>query len=129
MALAHVDPEKLEAGRRMHESYPPDLSAEQGFGSLLRGGPTVLWAEIDDALLEQRAQDAEHLRLLRFVGLRSALIAPMRLRGTTIGIMTWAQAESGRRFTTADVGFAEVVARRAAVAVENARLYTELAAR
>ncbi len=129
MALAHVDPAKLEMGRRMHERYPPDLSADEGFGSLLRGGPTVLWPEIDEAMLEQRAQDAEHARLLRAVGLRSALIAPMRLRGNTIGIMTWAQAESGRRFTAADVGFAEVVARRAAVAVENARLYTELAAR
>ena len=77
----------------------------------------------------QGARDDEHLRLLRHIGFRSVIIAPMRLRERTIGTLTWVSAESGRQFTEADRDFAEQVARRAATAVENARLYSELASR
>ena len=129
LSLAHVDPEKLEIGREIHERYPPDISEGGALGSVLRGGPTLLLAELSDEMLEAGARDAQHLELLRRVGLRSAVIAPMRVRGRTIGTLSLVQAESGRRFTETDRDFAEQVARRAALAVDNARLFTELGAR
>ena len=73
----------------------------------------------------EAAVDAEHLRLLRAVGMRSALIVPMTARSRTIGALTMVSAESGRTFDQSDVEFAEQIAERAALAVENARLYTE----
>jgi serine phosphatase RsbU (regulator of sigma subunit) len=69
--------------------------------------------------------DPEQLRLVRGLGLRSVIIAPLRARGRTFGTLTLAQAESGRRFDDSDVQLAEELAHRAGVAIENARLYTE----
>ncbi len=69
--------------------------------------------------------DDEHLRLLREVGMRSALIVPMSVRGRTIGALTMVSAESRRTFDDGDVEFAGQIADRAALAVENARLYSE----
>jgi serine phosphatase RsbU (regulator of sigma subunit) len=69
--------------------------------------------------------DPEHLALVRRLRLRSLIIAPMTARGRTFGALTFVSAESGRRFEAADVQLAEELARRAAVAIENSRLYTE----
>jgi serine phosphatase RsbU (regulator of sigma subunit) len=84
-----------------------------------------LIADIPDELLAESAADATHLELLREVGLRSALVVPMKTRGRTIGAISMVAAESGRRFGREDVEFAGQIADRAALAVENARLYTE----
>ena len=65
----------------------------------------------------------EHLELLRSVGLRSAMLAPMRLRDRVLGVISFVSAESGRRFDEHDLALAEDLALRAAAAVENARLY------
>jgi serine phosphatase RsbU (regulator of sigma subunit) len=67
----------------------------------------------------------EHLALLREVGMRAVLIVPMVGRGRTIGALTLVSAESGRTFDKSDVEFAEQIAERAALAVENARLYSQ----
>jgi serine phosphatase RsbU (regulator of sigma subunit) len=69
--------------------------------------------------------DPEHLALVRRLELSSLIIAPMTARGRTFGTLTLVGAESGRHFEAADVQLAEELARRAAVAIENARLYTE----
>ena len=69
--------------------------------------------------------DAAQLDLLRAVGLRSALMVPMMVRGETIGALTWSTPSRAAAFDDSDVAFAEQIAERAALAVENARLYTE----
>lgn len=127
LGLAHVDPDKLAYGQQLHERYPPDLTADVGIGAILRGGPSELYSEIPPDLLEQEAVDDEHLRIIRELGIRSAMVVPMRHGGRTIGAITFVSAESERAYQQADLEFAEDLARRAAVAVENARLYTELA--
>ena len=71
------------------------------------------------------AVDEEHLRLLREVGMRAVLIVPMKVRSRPIGTLTMVSAESGRTFGSGDLEFAEQIAERAALAVENARLYSE----
>ena len=128
VAVAHSDPSKLEMSRRLREYEPERLDPEQGLGLVLRTGEPVLYPQIGDDMLVAAAQDDEHLRLLRAVGLRSALVVPMKWRERTIGALTLVSAESGRAFDDDDKGFAEQLAERAAVAVENARLYTERSA-
>jgi serine phosphatase RsbU (regulator of sigma subunit) len=76
-------------------------------------------------MLAAGIDDEEQLTLVRRLGLRSVIIAALRARGRTLGTLTVAHAESGRRFAAADVQFAEDLARRAAAAIDNARLYTE----
>ena len=82
-----------------------------------------LYREIPDEMLEQAARDPEHLEILRSVGLRSAMLAPMTLRDRVLGVISFVSAESGRRFDEHDLALAEDLALRAAAAVENARLY------
>jgi PAS domain-containing protein len=127
VALAHTDPNKLDRGRMLGEEYPPDMSSDTGLGAVVRTGKTEVYPEITDEMLVQGAVDDRQLELVRDLGMRSALIAPLKVGTTTIGALTWVNAASGRSFDDDDVAFAEDLAARAATAVENARLYTRLA--
>jgi signal transduction histidine kinase/ActR/RegA family two-component response regulator len=71
------------------------------------------------------AVDAEHLQLIRTLGLRSSMVVPLRCRGRTLGVMSFVSAESGRLFDATDLALAEELASIAALAVDNARLYRE----
>jgi PAS domain S-box-containing protein len=126
VAVAHTDPAKIAMSERLREYEPEELDPEQGLGLVRRTGQPLIYSDIPDLLLVDAAVDAEHLRLLREVGMRSALVVPMKGRTRTIGALTLVTADSGRAFGDGDVEFAEQIAQRAALAVENARLYTEL---
>jgi GAF domain-containing protein len=89
------------------------------------GGPPILVEEITDEVLAASTTDPEELRLLRSVGMRSAIVLPLRAGDATVGLLTMVNAESARSFTRDELSFAEDVARRAAVAVENARRFAE----
>lgn len=123
VAVAHVDPDKVQLAHDLRRRYPPDPDAPTGVPAILRGGPAQLYPEIPDELLVQAAYDEEHLELIRQVGMRSAMAVPMRIGAETLGAITLVSAESGRRFEQDDLGFAEDLALRAATAVQNARLY------
>ncbi|HLY49520.1 MAG TPA: GAF domain-containing SpoIIE family protein phosphatase [Solirubrobacteraceae bacterium] len=124
VVAAHRDPEKLALAEKLrgYEPDPPD--PEQGIGRVIRTGASELYPDITDEMLRLGAQDDEHLRLLRAVGFRSAVIVPLRARGRTLGVLTLVSAESMRRFEESDREFAQQVADRAAIAVDNARLAT-----
>ena len=125
VAVAHIDPAKLEMAERLRAYEPDEIDPEQGIGLVRRTGESVLYTEIPDELLVQAAVDEEHLNLLRSVGMRAVLIVPMTVHGRTIGTLSMVSAESGRTFDNSDVELAEQIAEVAALAVENARLYTE----
>ncbi|HWX98192.1 MAG TPA: SpoIIE family protein phosphatase [Solirubrobacteraceae bacterium] len=128
VAVAHIDPSKLEMAERLRAFDPDELDPDQGLGLVRRTGEPVLYNDIPDELLVAAAVDDEHLGLLRAVGMRAVLIVPMVGRSSTIGALTLVSAESGRTFDQSDVEFAEQIAERAALAVENARLYGERSA-
>ncbi len=119
-AVAHVDPTKLRFARELGERYPPAPDAPRGAPHVIRTGKAELYTEIPDALLEASARDGEHLRLLRELKLKSAMVVPLQVRGRTLGAMTFIHAESSRCYTESDLAFAEDFARRAALAIENA---------
>jgi serine phosphatase RsbU (regulator of sigma subunit) len=123
VAVAHVDPARVQLAREVEERYPADPRSGTGVYGVLERGAAELYPEVTDAMLEQAARDPEHLQLLRSVGLRSVMLVPMRLRDRVLGVVTFAAAESGRRFDEQDLMLAENLALRAAAAVENARLY------
>lgn len=125
LAIAHVDPEKVQWARELQEANPPDPNAPTGVPNVLRTGRAEFYPEITDAMLVAATRNEEELALARRIGFSSAMTVPLRLPDRTIGAMTFVTAESGRHYTGADLAFAEEVASRAALAVENARLYRE----
>jgi PAS domain S-box-containing protein len=124
VVVAHRDPEKLALAERLRVYEPDDPQSEQGIGRVMRTGTAELIPEVTDEMLLAGARDEEHLELLRAVGFRSVLLVPLRARGRPVGAMTLVTAESLRRFDDSDREFAEQLATRASVAVDNARLAT-----
>jgi GAF domain-containing protein len=123
----HVDPAKRAIADDYERRYPPQPSDPGGAFGVLRSGQSLHVPEITDEMLVAAISDAKRLELIRALGLRSVVIAPLMARGRTVGLITLATAESGRVFGAADVQLAEELGRRAGVAIDNARLYSERA--
>ena len=123
VAVEHVDPARVALAHAVHERYPPEPGSDRGALGVLRSGRAELYRNVTDEILVQSARDDEHLEILRSVGLRSAILAPMTLRDRVLGVISFVSAESGRRFDEHDLALAQNLALRAAAAVENARLY------
>ncbi|HYD74587.1 hybrid sensor histidine kinase/response regulator [Ramlibacter sp.] len=122
VATAHVEPGKERLLREMHERYPPDPLSPVGTWHVLRTGRGDLVPEISDEMVSAGAAD-EHLReMLRQLGIRSYIGAPLNTRGRTLGVLTFITSRSGRRYGPEDLALAEDLARRAAVAIDNAQL-------
>jgi PAS domain S-box-containing protein len=125
VAAAHVDPQKLERARELHGKYPADSAYPLPAHEVVASGKSVLLEEIPDELLVARARDAQHLALVRELGFHSAMVVPLSARGRTLGALTLIAAESRRRYSAADLVLAEELGRRAGIALDNARLYSE----
>jgi PAS domain S-box-containing protein len=125
LAVEHDNPEKVAWAHELQRRYPPDPDASRGVPGVLRSGRSEFYPEIPDEMLVAAARDPEHLRLMRRMGFTSAMIVPLVARGRTLGAITLVSAESGRRYERADLELAEELAHRAALAVDNARLYDE----
>jgi serine phosphatase RsbU (regulator of sigma subunit) len=124
IAVAHRDPAKLELASRLRQFEPEELRPDRGVGRVMWTGTSEIYQDISDEVLVQAAVNDEHLELLRSVGFRSVILAPLTVGGRALGVMTLVNAESMRRFDEDDREFAEHVAARAAIAVENSRLAT-----
>ena len=125
VAVAHVDPERLSLAEQLRSYVPDELDPTDGLGFVLHTGQSLLYPEVTDQMLVQAASDDRHLDLLRAVGFRSALVVPVRLGKRILGAMTLVAAESKRTLDRFDLELAEQVGARAAVAIENARLFSE----
>lgn len=126
IAVAHSQPEHEALIERLQTDYPPSPHAERGSYRVLRTGESDLVPEISDELLTGLAHDEEHLRLLRQLSFRSALAVPLKSRDRVLGVITWVTGEHGRRFTEADRAFGEDLALRAALAIDNSDLHSQL---
>jgi PAS domain S-box-containing protein len=126
VAVAHVDPAKVEIARRFGERFPARMSDRTGTAEVIRTGQPQLVPLITDELIAEAGSTPEQIELLRELEMRSVIIVPLAVAGgPAIGALTLVMAESGRLFDEDDLVLAEELARRAATAVENARLYTE----
>jgi PAS domain S-box-containing protein len=123
VAVAHRDQNKAELARKMLRLYPPGENSSSISLRVLRTGKAELIPEVSDTLLKNIAQSADHLRMLRELGLRSLVVVPLRVRGRVLGTILLANAKAGRRFTREDLELAEDLARRAALAIDNAMLH------
>jgi len=125
LAVAHVDPAKVQLAEELYHRYPPNPDTPYGVANVLRTGFAEFSADISDSILEEAAQDEEHLRILQELALKSYMCVPLRAKTKILGVITFVNGQSGRRYGTADLQMAEDLAHRAAIAIENARLYQE----
>lgn len=126
LAAEHRDPSKTELAMMIQEKWPARQDSPFGIPKVMRTGLPEYYSEIPDSLVEASALDKEHLGVLREIGLRSLIIVPLIARGRTLGTISFVTAESGRLYGGADLSLAEDLARRAALAVDNARLFREI---
>jgi signal transduction histidine kinase len=124
LAVVHADPAKEALVARLAD-YPPRPPAEHPVLTVVRTGQPALGVDVPADVIEAAAQDAEHLALVRAIGMRSFMIVPLRVRDRVLGAICLAAAESGRRYGPDDLALAEQLAERAALAIDNARLYSE----
>ena len=126
LAVAHVDPAKVELANEVRRRYE-NPSAPYSVPYVIRTGTPALIPEVTDAMIVAAAQgDQERISMVRSLGLTSYLCVPMMSGGRVEGALTLATGESGRRYDQDDLLFAQDLAARAALAVENARSYDEL---
>ncbi|MGA2253983.1 MAG: ATP-binding protein [Thermoguttaceae bacterium] len=126
VAVAHVNPEQVLAAGLVDQPYALCPDARHGPTDVLRTGRSKLVPDVTDAHLPELAENEEQLPFLRSMGIRSWMVVPLSMRGRVSGVMTFSSTQSGRRYEAADLSLAEDLAHRAAVAIENARLYAEV---
>ena len=124
MVAVHVDPAKQELIHRFRGYSPDPDNLDDPVTRVLRSGRAELIAEVPDHLLVAASHDAELLAIFRALQPRSMMVAPLLVRGRTLGtILFGSGTESSRRYDLEDLALVELLARRAALAVDNARLY------
>ncbi len=125
VALAHVDPAGVALIRRADELRPRHLAPGSMTARVLADGEPLMARELTDNHFVGIAYDEEQLDLYRQLECRSAMVLPLRARRQNLGTMTLVTTSlSDRQFAPSDLELAKDLARRAALAVDNARLYT-----
>jgi PAS domain S-box-containing protein len=123
VAVAHADPARMALAEEYQRRYPPDPDAGFGVARVLRTGEPQLLREVTEDVLRAVSRDDEQYEILRSLGFCSALVVPLPVGDRIIGAITLIAAESGRRYGSDELSTAELLAQRAALSVEKARLY------
>jgi PAS domain S-box-containing protein len=127
VAHAHTDPLKDALLVEKRGRFPLRLEQHDPVAEVLRTGEAILSPKTRDETLVAAAENDEHLVLLRRLARHSSIVVPLKARNNTRGTITFAtgHAESGRTYDESDLAWATEIAQRAAMALENARLYRE----
>jgi PAS domain S-box-containing protein len=125
LVVAHQDPRKVEWGYQLRERHPVEMDAPAGLPNVLRTGKSEFYPVITDEMFVAAARNDEELQLLREIGYRSLIIVPLVARGRTLGAIEFVITESDYHYSQSDLTLAEELGRRAAIAVDNARLYEQ----
>jgi signal transduction histidine kinase/CheY-like chemotaxis protein len=125
VAGAHADPAKEPLLDELRRRYPARGGSPQAAARAMVSGQPILHVEMNEALLQTYAVDPGHLALMRGLDIVSYLVMPLRVRGRTLGAISFGMSESRRRFGDDDVVFAEKLADRAALAIDNASLFAQ----
>jgi PAS domain S-box-containing protein len=122
--VAHADRAREELVRGVLRRFPVPADADQPVMRVLRTGQPELIPVVDRAALDDMCTGPEHRDMLQALGLSSALVVPIRAKGRTLGAISLARG-GGEPFGARELEVAHELARRAALAVENARLYEQ----
>ena len=129
VAVVHKDPGKAEWAEKSRSLFVPQEDELEGTARVVKTGEAVLYRSISDDLLAASTLSPEHHLVLRQLGMESAMCVPLTAAGRTFGALMLVSADPERPFDENDLEFAKHLGRRAAVAVDNARLYRQAARR
>jgi PAS domain S-box-containing protein len=125
-ALEHVDPAMAEFCRVVLHRYPMRLDAARGAGYVIRTGNSEYVSDMTEQVQQAIARDTQHARMIQRVDVRSYICVPLCARGEVLGAISLFRVGASRRRQGAeDVGLAQELARRAALALDHSRLYRE----
>jgi signal transduction histidine kinase len=113
------------AAARVLQDHPVDLGSDNPVAEAIRSGRTLV-VDIDDQVLRHMGQTAAHQEAIRSMGIRRAMVVAIRLRERSIGSLLFATADPERQYESADIAMAEVLAQRAAKAIDNGRMHREI---
>ncbi len=122
LAVAHIDPEKVALAQELTKRYPVQPDDPTGVAKVIRSGEPEYTPFVPDELLARSTSDPERLAIYRELGLVSVMIVPLLARGSVLGALTFVSSDPARLFSESDLMLATDLARRAAIAVDNARL-------
>ncbi|QSQ21383.1 PAS domain S-box protein [Pyxidicoccus parkwayensis] len=123
--VKHADADKEQWVWESLRRYPPSPETSHGIWEVLRSGHSELFSHLPPEVLAHGVVDAEHLSLLQKVGIESYLAVPLRVGEQKRGVFALLSATPERRLTVTDQVFVEELAGRAALALDNARLFRE----
>ena len=124
LQVAHRDPARADLAAAL-VAYPPDPARRHPAIAVIETGAPEMVATVTEAFLVAIARDEVHLELLRALAPRSLLVVPLKARGHTLGALSLFACDEAREYGEDDLALAMELARRAALAVDNARLYRE----
>jgi signal transduction histidine kinase len=125
LAVVHADPGKRDLVAEYQSKFPPAEHRAGQMADVLRRGRAALSVHVSDKDLVEAAQTDDHLRVLRGLGCASCVMVPMLVRGEILGVISLMRGEGRAPYDKRDVATAEELAHRAALAIDNARLYRE----
>ncbi len=125
LAVAHPNPGRLKLAEEFYRKHPLSLDGETGVAGVLRTGRSELVERVTDEMIAAGPIDDEQRAEVLALRIASFMIVPLRTRRGMVGAITFVSAESGRHYSESDLRFAETVADRAAVAIENIWAYEE----
>ena len=125
VAAVHADPACQPLVERLEKEFPPAPTGAHPAVSVIRGGKAEFASDMSEEFLRATTRSEEHYAIACALDFTSYMCVPLTARGRILGAMTLVSAGSRRRFTREDLHFAEEFARRAALAIDNARLYSE----
>lgn len=128
VAVAHIDPAKIRVVETIRERYEDPTSPNSVIHVVLTGRPVIVPTITDDMVVRAARGDEERIEFVRSLSLSSYICVPLIAHGRTLGALTFVMGESGRHYTEADLHFAQDVAARAALAVDNSQAYEQVQA-
>lgn len=124
-AVVTAVPDKQALAHELQVTFPADLNTPKGIHEVIRSGTPILMSNVTDAMLLEKTRDAQHMSLMKAIGIRSSMIVPLKARGKSLGAITLLSSSSGRIFTEEDFAFVQELERRTAGALDNAKLLSE----
>jgi PAS domain S-box-containing protein len=125
VAVAYTDGEKARLAEALRRYPPSPVSPRSSVAEAMRTRQSILTARIPETYVESIAQDPEHLEIMRRLAFRSSMTVPLQARGDVLGALAFFSSDPDRRYDATDLALAEDLARRAGLALDNARLYSE----
>lgn len=118
-------PERQAWADELARDWPPRLEDSNGVAETWRRAEAEFLPRVPEGTIEARARGPGHARLLQTLGVESLILVPMVARDRVLGVLAFVHGPSGRVFTEGDFALTRDLAERAALAIDNARLYRE----